>query len=101
MPTMTETWRKESTMNVVDVKNMIRNRVKSVEEIVNFDEFSHLFKSERPLVWFQPFGEDGFMYTIWEGTVDSGSNQLVCNINEFDEITDFKYLGIVYPDSDD
>lgn len=93
---------KGSTMNGVDsLKEMIKNSVKSVDEIVNFDEFSHLFKSERPFVWFQPFGEEGgFMYTIWEGTKDGGSNQLLCNIDEVGRITNSKYLGVVYPDDE-
>lgn len=77
--------------------DIMKDRVKSVKDVTNFNEFSYLFKSEEPHMWFEIFGSD-FNYRIWENTTDGGVNELWCNVDELGRITESKYVGISYPD---
>lgn len=86
---------KGSAMNkLVDI---MKDRVKDIKEVVNFNEYSHLFKSEKPHLWFEIFGEN-YHYRIWEPTIDGGINEMWCNLDELGRITDAKCIGISYPD---
>ena len=89
---------KGSVMTDIDrLKSDIRNSYKSVKEIVNFNEFSVLFETESPHLWYLPF--DGYdKYLVWESTVDGGTRQLECTIDDVGRIVASRYLGVVYFD---